>query len=71
MSSLTAVILVFLLLGLAVVAAGMLFDFLVRIARHAIARRRFRRELSADWWPSFERELRTYASKSHRSQVKR
>jgi len=71
MSSLTAVIFIFLLLGLAVVVAGVLFDFLGRIARHAFARRRFRRELSADWWPSFERELRTYASKSNSSQVKR
>ena len=53
-------ILALLLAGGVVVAVLTALDELAAHAR----RRSMRRELSGDWWPRFEREFRSYASRS-------
>jgi hypothetical protein len=52
-----------LLLAGGVVAAAL--TGLNAVTAHA-RRRRMRRELAGDWWPRFEREFRSYASRSLR-----
>jgi hypothetical protein len=52
---------------LLVVVAALALFVLVRLSLPPLRRRRIAAELRGDWWPRFERDFHTYASRSLQS----